>query len=139
MKRVGFVASTFDLLHPGHCLMLKDAKNHCDFLIAGLQSDPTIDRPSKNKPIMTLFERHILLSSIKYVDQIILYRTEKELEKILEFIRPDIRILGSDYKGRENEITGKEFCKEIYFHDRICHGWSTTYFRKKIANANRSL
>ncbi len=135
LKKIGFVASTFDLLHPGHCLMLKDAKEHCDVLIAALQSDPTIDRPEKNKPIMSLHERHILLSSIKYVDRVVFYRTEKELESLLMEIQPDVRILGSDYKNHEDKIVGKEYCKEIYYHDRSGHGWSTTHFRERIKKA----
>jgi glycerol-3-phosphate cytidylyltransferase len=130
--KIGFVASTFDLLHPGHCLMLQDAKHQCDHLIAAVQSDPTIDRPEKNKPVMTLHERLILLNANKYVDEILLYRTEEDLERILSILKPDVRILGSDYKGREDQIVGKQYCKEIYFHDRSGHGWSTTHFRDRI-------
>ena len=134
-KKIGFVASTFDLLHPGHCLMLKDAKEHCDFLIAALQRDPRIDRPEKNKPIMTLLERHIMLAANKYVDKVVFYKTEADLEKLLETVRPDVRILGSDYIGKENEIVGKKYCKEIYFHNRNGHEWSTTHFRDRIKKA----
>lgn len=130
--KVGFVASTFDLLHPGHCMMLQDAKHHCDHLIAAIQTDPTIDRPEKNKPIMTLSERIVLLNANKYVDEITMYDTEEQLEKILSIIRPDIRILGSDYKDKPDKIVGKQYCKEIYYHDRSGHGWSTTHFRDRI-------
>lgn len=132
--KTGFVASTFDLLHPGHCLMLKDAKTQCDILIAALQSDPTLDRPEKNKPIMSLNERHILLSSNRYVDKIFFYNTEKDLLELLNQIRPDVRILGSDYKDSPEKIVGKDLCKKIYFHDRTGHGWSTTHFRERIKN-----
>lgn len=131
-KKIGFVASAFDLLHPGHCMMLKDAKEHCDILVAALHSDPSIERPEKNKPIMTAFERQILLMSNRYVDKIVLYNTEKELEELLRVIAPDIRVVGSDYKGNEDKITGKQYCKEIYFHERKEHGWSSSHFRERI-------
>tara|TARA_Y100001963_G_scaffold154461_1_gene243283 strand:+ start:5249 stop:5671 length:423 start_codon:yes stop_codon:yes gene_type:complete len=130
--KVGFVASCFDLLHAGHCLMLKDAKNHCDYLVAALQTDPTIDRPdTKNKPILSLEERKILLESNKYVDEIIEYSTEQDLNRILEKLLPDVRILGSDYKGRV--ATGTLYSNKIYYHDRN-HDYSTTNIRKKILN-----
>ena len=121
--KVGFVASCFDLLHAGHCLMLKDAKQQCDYLVAALQTDPTIDRPdTKNKPLLSLKERRILLESNKYVDEIIEYSTEKDLEKILENLLPDVRILGSDYIGKA--ATGS-------LYDRN-HDYSTTNIRKKL-------
>jgi glycerol-3-phosphate cytidylyltransferase len=132
---IGFVASSFDLLHPGHCLMLEDAKNHCDFLIAALQEDPTIDRPEKNKPIMSIVERYIVLSAIKFVDKIVCYRTEEQLDVLLQIINPDVRILGDDYIGKEDKITGRKYCKELYFHKRSAHKWSTTYFRNKLKNS----
>ena len=128
--KVGFVASCFDLLHAGHCLMLKDAKSKCDYLVAALQTDPTIDRPkTKNKPILTLEERRILLESNKYVDEIIEYSTEKELTEILEKLVPDVRILGSDYRGRV--VTGGFYSKEVYYHERN-HDYSTTNIRKRL-------
>ena len=128
--KVGFVASCFDLLHAGHCLMLKDAKKQCDYLVAALQVDPTVDRPdTKNKPLLSLKERRILLESNKYVDEIIEYSTEKDLEKILEKLLPDVRILGSDYIGKV--ATGSFYCKDIYYHDRN-HDYSTTNIRKKL-------
>tara|TARA_Y100000593_G_scaffold94377_1_gene193150 strand:- start:7150 stop:7566 length:417 start_codon:yes stop_codon:yes gene_type:complete len=130
--KTGFVASCFDLLHAGHCLMLKDAKSKCDHLIAGLQTDPTIDRPEKNKPIMSFEERRTMISSIKYVDEILVYETEKDLQAALERIRPDIRILGSDYVGKN--FTGKGTEAEIYYHDRG-HGWSTSGLRNRIFKA----
>ena len=128
--KVGFVASCFDLLHAGHCLMLKDAKSKCDYLVAALQTDPTIDRPkTKNKPILTLEERRILLESNKYVDEIIEYSTEKELTEILEKLVPDVRILGSDYRGKV--VTGGLYSKEVYYHERN-HDYSTTNIRKRL-------
>jgi len=129
-KTVGFVASCFDLLHAGHCLMLKDAKNQCDHLVVALQTDPTIDRPdTKNKPILSIDERRILLESNKYVDEIIEYSTEKELKNMLENLLPDVRILGSDYVGKT--ATGQQYSKKIYYHDRN-HDYSTTNIRKRL-------
>ena len=130
---VGFVASCFDMLHAGHCLYLKESKSVCDRLVVGLQSDPTIDRPNtKNKPIQSLSERKIQLESIGYVDEVIIYDTEKDLEDILRKVQPDIRILGSDYKDFPlSEITGYEHCKNIHFHERN-HDWSTTELRERI-------
>ena len=134
--KIGFVASCWDLLHAGHCLFLKDARAHCDYLIAGLQTDPTIDRPEKNKPIMSFDERRILLSANRYIDEIMVYETEKDLEKALEKIRPDVRVLGSDYyqidTGGPSYFTGMGTEKEIHYHDRETHGWSSSELRKRI-------
>ena len=128
MKK-GFVASCFDMLHAGHCLMLKDASFQCDHLIAALQTDPTIDRPTKNKPIQSFPERMIQLEAVRYVDEIVVYNTEEELVEWLKVLKPDVRILGSDYKGKN--FTGMELDIEIYHHDRS-HDWSTSNLRKKI-------
>tara|TARA_Y100000310_G_scaffold342207_1_gene444290 strand:+ start:1133 stop:1567 length:435 start_codon:yes stop_codon:yes gene_type:complete len=128
--RVGFVASCFDLLHAGHCLMLKDAKDQCDHLMVALQTDPTIDRPdSKSKPILSMKERRILLESNRYVDEIVEYSTEKELEDILEKTLPYVRILGSDYRGRT--ATGTAYSRKIYYHERD-HDYSSTNIRKRL-------
>ena len=138
-KKVGFVASCWDLLHAGHCLFLKDAKSQCDHLIAGLQTDPTIDRPEKNKPILSFEERKILIESNRYVDEIMVYETEKDLQKALENIRPDVRILGNDYyqvdTGGPTYFTGMGTEKEIYYHDRKSHGWASSGLRKRIFEA----
>jgi glycerol-3-phosphate cytidylyltransferase len=131
IKVVGFVASCFDLLHAGHCLYLKEAKSVCDHLIAALQEDPTIDRPHKNKPIQSLEERKIQLESVRYVDEIIVYKTEKDLVELLSKIKPDIRILGSDAKV--TYITGEEYCSNLYYHSRN-HDWSSTSIRKRCCN-----
>jgi glycerol-3-phosphate cytidylyltransferase len=128
IKVVGFVASCFDLLHAGHCLYLKDAKSVCDHLIAALQEDPTIDRPHKNKPIQSLEERYVQLQTVKYVDEIVVYKTEHDLEILLETIKPNIRILGSDC--RDKPITGYTYCTNIYYHDRS-HGWSSSNLRER--------
>lgn len=130
--KTGFTCSAFDLIHPGHILMLKDCKRVCDYLIVGLQSDPTLDRPhSKNKPIQTLAERKIMIESIKYVDEVIIYNTEDDLIKLIETIKPDIRIIGSDWKGKS--ITGDNLNIPIHWHDRN-HNHSTTNLRKRITN-----
>jgi len=133
IKKIGFVASCFDLLHAGHCLMLKDAREQCDHLIAALQVDPSVDRPDKNKPIQSLDERRIQLESLKYVDEIQLYETENDLRVMLGILNPDIRILGSDYIDKP--CTGKDLDIEIYYHERS-HPWSTTELRKRIVNAS---
>ena len=114
---IGFTCSCFDLLHAGHILMLKDAKEQCDYLIVGLQTDPTLDRPEKNKPIQSLEERKIQLEAVKYVDEIIHYNTESELLEIVKNFNYDVRVIGSDYKDRD--FTGKSLEKEIYYHERV--------------------
>ena len=131
-KKVGFTCSCFDLLHAGHVLMLKDSKKQCDYLIVGLQTDPTIDRPiEKNKPIQSLEERKIQLQAIKYIDKIIVYNTEKDLYKLLQDIKPDIRILGSDYINKR--FTGDDLDIKIYYHKRN-HNFSSSNLKRKIAN-----
>lgn len=129
IRIIGFVASCFDMVHAGHCLYLQEARSVCDYLIAALQEDPTIDRPHKNKPIQSLKERDIQLRSNRYVDEIITYKTEKDLEEVLQKIQPDIRIVGSDAKG--SSITGQKYCKNIYYHNRD-HNFSSTELRKRI-------
>jgi len=133
IKIVGLIASSFDLLHAGHCLLLKESKTLCDYLIAALHEDPSIEREFKNKPIQSMQERKIQLNSSKYVDEIIEYKTEKDLEVILSKIRPDVRVLGSDCKNKK--ITGHEYCKSIYFHDRY-HNWSSSELRKRLHDEN---
>jgi glycerol-3-phosphate cytidylyltransferase len=129
IKIIGFVASSFDLLHAGHCLYLKEAKQVCDYLIAALHVDPSIERANKNKPIQSLEERKIQLESTKYIDEVVIYNTEEELKNILKNKLPDVRILGSDAKGKT--ITGEEYCKEIYYHERN-HNWSSSELRKRF-------
>ena len=134
--KVGITFSTFDLLHAGHIAMLREAKNQCDYLIVGLQSDPTIDRPdSKNSPIQTMFERYLQLKAVKYVDEIIPYQTERDLEDILETLPINTRILGEEY--RDKDFTGKDICRkrgiELYFNKRD-HRFSSTDLRNRIKN-----
>lgn len=130
--RVGFVASCFDLLHAGHCLMLKDAKDQCDWLVAALHTDPSKERFHKNTPIQSLEERLIQLQSIKYIDQIFTYESERDLMDLLRKVRPQVRILGSDHMG-EN-FTGKNLDIPIFYHIRT-HEWSTSELRDRIKNA----
>ena len=131
-RKIGFTCSTFDLLHAGHILKLKDAAEVCDFLIVGLQTDPTIDRPlTKNTPIQTLEERKIQLEAVRYIDDIHVYDTEDSLIELLKLVKPDIRILGSDYEGKP--FTGDFLNIPIYFHERK-HDYSTTNLRKMIYN-----
>jgi glycerol-3-phosphate cytidylyltransferase len=131
--RVGFVASAFDLLHAGHIVMLEEAKRHCDYLIAGLQVDPSINRPEKNKPVQTVVERYTQLKGVRYVDEIIPYTTEEDLEDILSMYHIDVRILGEEY--RDKDFTGKDICRkrdiELYFNKRD-HRFSTSGLRKRI-------
>ena len=132
--KTGLVASCFDILHAGHCLMLRDASYQCDHLIAGIQTDPSIDRPEKNKPIQSFPERMIQLESVRYIDEIIVYNTEEELMEWLKILKPDIRILGSDYVGKG--FTGENLDIEIYYHERN-HDWSTSRLRQKLASLPR--
>lgn len=132
--KVGFTASSFDLLHSGHTLMLEEAKTVCDYLIVGLQTDPTIDRPSKNKPVQTVVERYLQLRACKYVDEIIPYTTEKDLEDILSGMAINVRILGVEYK--DQDFTGRDICKkrgiDLYFNKRD-HRFSSSDLRKRVA------
>ena len=133
--RIGFTASTFDLLHAGHVQMLREAKEQCDYLMCGLQIDPTIDRKEKNFPVQTVVERYTQLNGVKYVDEIIPYSTERDLEDILEMYHIDIRILGEEY--RDKEFTGRDICKkrdiELYFNKRE-HRFSSSDLRNRVKN-----
>lgn len=128
--RIGFVASAFDLVHPGHMLMLKEAKEHCDYLIAAMQLDPSHDRPDKNKPIQSIEERQIMLKGIKYVDELYIYTTEEELLALLKVLKPDIRIMGTDWQGKP--FTGYELQIPIHWHNRNVHTFSTTNLRDRV-------
>ena len=135
--KIGFTCSTFDLFHAGHLLMLEEAKKQCDYLIVGLQTDPTIDRPTeKNKPVQTVFERFVQLEACKYVDKVIPYATEKELVDILLSYPINVRILGEEYETKE--FTGKYECIakgiEFYFNRRE-HSFSTSELRNRVVAA----
>lgn len=131
-KVVGFTCSCFDLFHAGHVLMLREAKEQCDYLIVGLQTDPTLDRPEKNKPVQSITERYIQLQGCKYVDEIVMYATEKDLVDVLTSYPIDVRIIGEEYASKD--FTGKDLDIELYFNRRN-HGFSTTELRKRIAEA----
>ena len=138
--KIGITFSTFDLLHAGHIAMLAEVKNHCDYLICGLQTDPTIDRPdTKNKPIQSIVERQITLSACRFVDEIVVYQTEKDLEDILLTLPIDVRILGVEYKDKE--FTGRSICEqrgiEIVYNGRD-HSFSSSSLRKRVAEAERN-
>ena len=132
--KVGITFSTFDLLHAGHIAMLRVAKEQCDYLIVGLQSDPTIDRPdTKNKPVQSMFERYLQLKAVRYVDEVIPYETEQDLKDILKTLNINVRILGEEYRDRD--FTGKDICKQrdisLYFNKRD-HRFSSTDLRNRI-------
>lgn len=132
-ERVGIVASCFDLFHAGHVLMLMEAKENCDRLVVALQSDPTIDRPEKNKPVQALFERYTQLAACKYVDDIIPYDTEEDLYNLLAGCGWDIRFLGVDYFGRV-DFTGHDLDIPIHYCSRQ-HNYSSSDLRARIEQA----
>tara|TARA_Y100000034_G_scaffold12888_1_gene13536 strand:+ start:2940 stop:3353 length:414 start_codon:yes stop_codon:yes gene_type:complete len=131
-KKIGFVAGSFDIVHPGYVKLFKEAKENCSYLIVGLQGDPTIERKNKTKPILTIEERKEILLSLKYVDKVLVYNTERELHNLLKQANIDIRFLGEDY--RQKEYTGEDLNIPIYFCSRE-HGWSTTKFKRLIKDA----
>ena len=131
--KVGITFSTFDLLHAGHVKMLEEAKRQCDYLIVGLQLDPSLNRPEKNSPSQTIIERYIQLKGCKHIDEIVPYVSEQDLEDILKSFKIDIRIIGEEYK--EKPFTGKDYCKEkgieIYYNKRD-HRFSSSGLRKQV-------
>jgi glycerol-3-phosphate cytidylyltransferase len=135
--KIGFTCSTFDLFHAGHIMMLKEARTQCDYLIVGLQTDPTIDRPlEKNKPVQSVFERYEQLTACKYIDEVLVYATEKDLTDILLSYPIDVRILGNEYEHKN--FTGRSECVdrgiEFYFNNRA-HSFSTTELRQRVIDA----
>lgn len=132
-RPIGFTCSTFDLLHAGHILMLAECKSVCDYLIVAVQSDPTIDRPDvKNKPVQSIVERYVQLSAVKFIDQIIVYDTEKDLEDLLMFLPITVRIIGEEYKDKD--FTGKQICEDrgikIWYNSRN-HRFSSSELRNR--------
>lgn len=137
--KIGITFSAFDLLHAGHIKMLEEAKKQCDYLIVGLQTDPTIDRPEKNKPVQSVVERYIQLKGCKYVDEIVPYATEQDLEDVLRSFAIDVRILGDEYKDKN--FTGRAYCEEkgieLYYNKRE-HRFSSSGLRKEVAKKTPS-
>jgi glycerol-3-phosphate cytidylyltransferase len=135
--KIGITFSTFDMLHAGHVAMLAEAKNHCDYLIAGLQTDPTIDRPdTKNPPVQSIVERQIQLAACRYVDEVVVYQTERDLIDLLLILPLDVRILGVEYADKS--FTGDVECHargiEIVFNGRD-HSFSSSSLRKRVSAA----
>ena len=134
-QRVGITFSAFDLLHAGHITMLEEAKRQCDYLICGLQTDPTIDRPEKNRPVQSVVERYIQLKGCKFVDEIVPYATEQDLEDILRAFKIDVRIIGDEYKDKN--FTGRTYCEEkgieLCFNIRE-HRFSSSSLRQEVAD-----
>ncbi|NGY37391.1 adenylyltransferase/cytidyltransferase family protein [Flavobacterium sp. XN-5] len=132
--KIGITFSAFDLLHAGHVKMLEDAKRQCDYLIAALQTDPTLDRPEKNRPTQTVVERYIQLKGCVHVDEIVPYATEQDLEDILRSFKIDVRIIGDEYKDKD--FTGRSYCEEkgieLHFNTRD-HRFSSSGLRKEVA------
>lgn len=132
--KVGITFSSFDLLHAGHIKMLEEAKSQCDYLICGLQTDPTLDRPEKNRPIQTVVERYIQLKGCKFVDEIVPYATEQDLEDVLRSFKIDVRIVGDEYMDKQ--YTGRKYCEEagiaLYYNKRE-HRFSSSGLRKEVA------
>ena len=137
--KVGITFSTFDLFHAGHVKMLEEAKRQCDYLIVGLQLDPSINRPEKNAPSQSIIERYIQLKGSKHIDEIVPYVTEQDLEDILKAFKIDLRIIGEEYK--EKNFTGKDYCREkeieIYYNSRD-HRFSSSGLRKHVKKVETS-
>ena len=131
--KIGFTCSCFDLFHAGHVMMLKEANTVCDYLIVGLQTDPTIDRPNKNKPIQSVLERYIQLKGCKYVDEIVPYTTEADLYDLLTSFKIDVRIIGEDYKDKS--FTGSDLDIPIYYNSRK-HMFSSSELRNRLKDSN---
>lgn len=138
-KIIGFTAGSLDLCHAGHILMLKEAKAQCDYLIVGLHSDPTIDRPQKNKPVMSVAERKIILQGIKYVNKVVVYDTEADLISLIKKIKPDVRIVGADWKSKK--LTGEGLAKELghrVFYNTRNHDYSSSELRRRIYESEKA-
>jgi glycerol-3-phosphate cytidylyltransferase len=127
--KIGFTCGAFDLLHAGHVVMLQEAKRHCDYLLVGLQTDPSIDRQEKNRPVQSVYERYVQLAAINVVDKVIPYDTEQSLIDLLESQNIDVRFVGEDYKDKA--FTGDSLPIPVVYTNRK-HSFSTTNLRKKV-------
>lgn len=135
---VGFTCSAMDMLHAGHVMMLEEAKSHCDYLIVGLHNDPSVDRPLKNKPVQTIVERYIQLSAVRFVDEIIVYNTEVDLEDLLMMLPINIRFVGEEYKDKP--LTGRNICEGLYisvYYNKRHHRFSTSELRERTASLQK--
>jgi glycerol-3-phosphate cytidylyltransferase len=130
--KIGVIAGSFDIIHPGYIYMFRKSREFCEYLIVALQTDPTIERPNKQKPILSWEERYSILSGIRYIDEIFKYTTEKDLEEYLKNNHCNVRILGDDYRNKY--ATGQEFSDEIVYIDRS-HGWSTTKYKELLCKS----
>ena len=131
--KVGITFSSFDLFHAGHVKMLEDARQQCDYLICGLQTDPTLDRPEKNKPVQSVVERYIQLKGCKFVDEIVPYATEQDLEDILRSFKIDVRVIGDEYASKQ--FTGRKYCEQkgvTLFYNKREHRFSSSSLRKEV-------
>ena len=133
--KIGITFGAFDLLHAGHVAMLAEAKQNCDYLIVGLQNDPSVDRPEKNQPIQSIFERQLQITACRFVDEVVVYNTENDVLDILKALPIDVRIIGSDYLKKD--FTGKQYCVdsdiEIMYNNRD-HSFSTSELRDRVKN-----
>lgn len=133
--KIGITFGCMDLLHAGHVAMLAEAKQDCDYLIVGLQNDPSVDRPEKNKPIQSIFERQLQITACRFVDEVVVYNTEDDVLDILKTLPIDVRIIGSDYLNKD--FTGKQYCVdneiEIVYNNRD-HSFSTSSLRDRVKN-----
>lgn len=138
IMKIGITFSSFDLLHAGHIKMLEEAKTQCDYLICGLQTDPTLDRPEKNRPIQSVVERYIQLKGCRFVDEIVPYATEQDLEDVLRSFKLDVRIVGDEYEHKD--FTGRKFCEDkgidLYFNKRE-HRFSSSGLRREAAEKEK--
>lgn len=138
-KEIGFTCSSFDLLHAGHVAMLAEARSYCDFLIVGLQIDPTIDRPEKNYPVQSIVERHIQIAGVRHVDDVVIYNTENDLENLLKILPITVRILGIEYQDKD--FTGRKICEDrgikIVYNSRN-HNFSSSELRSRIAKLDNN-
>lgn len=129
MKKIGFLAGAFDIIHPGYIHMFEAAKNNCDWLVVGLQTDPSIERPDKLTPILSFVDRMTMLKSIKYIDEVRSYTTEDDLILIITELNPDVRFLGDDYHNKP--FTADHLNIPIHYVDRS-HNWSSTKMKQLI-------
>ncbi len=134
MKR-GITFGTFDLFHAGHVLMLQEARTVCDYLIVCIQVDPSVDRPEKNKPVQSIVERQIQVTACKYVDEVIVYNTEKDVLEILKSVEWDVRILGDEY--RDKDFTGREETLDRCYFNRRPHEFSSSELRLRVVQESR--